>query len=660
VAEQFKYLFSPIKVGNVTVPNRIVVPGHFPALRDQDTLPGDREIAYWESKAKGGVGMLVTGIWGVHASSPTPSWREYIISYRNITSPLQLPRGMEKLKRAADTIKRHGTVFIVQLWHGGASAYGATMFGDTLWAPSSVVTNRILQPLHEMTKDEIKEVVEAFAAEALRCKKAGVDGVDIHGAHGYLLTQFMSSVTNKRTDEYGGDVEGRMRFPLEVIDAVRSAVGSDFVVGIRVTADLGILAGEGYTLDDMKIMAAMMARTGKIDYITTGPGIPPMYFPPNALVYQSAGLKEAVDIPVVGGGRINDPIQAEKILADGLADLLFMNRATICDPEMPKKAREGRLEEIRHCTGCSEGCWQRVAQDRNVQGISCAYNPTAGKETLPGWLELIPAKTKKRVMVIGGGPAGLETARVAAARGHQVSLWEKGSELGGTVLIASKIPARTDLDEIPRYYRYQMKLLGVNVHLDSEVTVDTVMKEKPDVVVVATGSLPRIPEEIKGVDQDNVVNVRDILTGKAEAGQNVLIVDYQRHIQGLGTADFLAQQGKKVEVLTPDPQSGVEVEALTRMALMLRLSMMGVKLSPGTALKEISGNTVTVTELYTRQERVIEGIDTIVLSYGGIENNELYYALKGKVKELHAVGDCKGVRKIMWATNDGATLAREI
>ena len=644
MSQQFRYLFSPIKVGSMTVPNRIVVPGHHPGMQDPDGLPGDRLVAYWESKAKGGVGAVISGVQAV--------------PHRSLAaSPFLQPHAEEKYKRAVEAIKRHGSCFLIQLWHPGSSA-GWMLTGNIPWSASAVPGREGNPVPHAMTKDEINEVIEAFAKAAVIAKKVGADGVDIHGAHGYLHTQFMSPYSNKRTDEYGGDIERRMRFTLEVINAVRSAVGRDFVVGIRVTADQ--FAVGGYTLDDTKIMAAMMARTEMLDYIMIGPGIPVMYFPPGYLVYQAAALKEVVDIPVIASGRINDPVQAESILAEGHADLLAMNRATICDPEMPRKAREGRLEEIRHCIACSEGCWQRIT-DRHPLGISCSYNPTVGKETVPGWLELIPAPTKKKVMVIGGGPAGLETARVTAARGHQVSLWEKGDELGGLTLVAAKAPGREEMGEVARYYRYQMKLLGVDVHLNSEATVQTVEKEKPDVVVVATGSVPRVPHDIKGIEQDNVVkNVRDVLTGKAEVGQNVLIIDCQRHIQGLSTADFLAQQGKKVEVVTHDPAPGQDMEGGTRMALTRRLFQAGVKITPNMRLKEISGDTVTLANFYTDEETVIENVDTVILSYGGVENNELYYALKGKVGELYACGDCRGVRKLVWATNDGAAIGRMI
>jgi 2,4-dienoyl-CoA reductase-like NADH-dependent reductase (Old Yellow Enzyme family)/thioredoxin reductase len=602
-------------------------------------------ISYWESKAKGGVGIVTSGVQGVPHHSLA-------------SSPFAQPGAVDAYKRAADRVKRHGTCFLVQLWHPGSSA-GWMLTGKAGWS-SSAVPGREGSPVpHAVTRDEIKEIVEAYAAAAAIVKESGADGVDIHGAHGYLLNQFMSPRTNKRDDEYGGSVEGRMRLTLEVIEAVRAVAGSDFAVGIRVTADQ--FSPDGYTLDHMTTMASMMASTGKLDYLLMGPGIPAMYFPLGAFVYWAATLKQAVDIPVIASGRINDPAQAEKILADGQADLVAMNRATICDPELPNKAREGRLEEIRTCLACSEGCWQTLAQDRNPNGITCAYNPVVGKESLPGWLELIPAEVRKKVMVIGGGPAGLETARVAAARGHQVSIWEKADDLGGMVLVAARAPRREEMGEVARYYRYQMKLLGVDGHLNTEATVGTVEEENPDVVVVATGSVPRVPYDIPGIDQQNVVdNVRDVLTGKAEVGQSVVIIDAQRHIQGLGTADFLVEQGKKVELVTRDPAPGEEMEGATRIGLLTRLHRAGVKLTPSTRLKEVSGSTVTLENVFTGEESVIDNVDTVVLSYGGVERNDLYYALRTKVKEIYSVGDCNGVRKLKWATNDGATIARMI
>ena len=388
MTQQFQYLFSPIEVGSMTVPNRIVVPGHFPALRDEDSLPGERLAAYWESKAKGGAGMICSGIWAIHKSSTNPARGGYEF-HKNQTTPLQVPGGMDKLKRAAGQVQQHGAKFLIQLWHGGSNAYGTTVYGDQLWAPSAIRAAGSGYVTHAMTKDEIQELVEGFASEALRAKQAGIDGVEIHGAHGYLITQFMSPLTNLRTDEYGGDHAGRIKFACEVIDAIRAAVGRDFAVGIRISADI-LGAGAGYNLEDTKIFAQMLTESGNLDYIATGAGIPPMYFPLGSLMFHAAGIKEVVDIPVIGGGRVTDPVQAEQILEDNQADLVFMNRALICDPEMPNKAREGRLEEIRHCMGCSEGCWMRVAQDSNPQGVCCTYNPTVGKETLPGWLELIP------------------------------------------------------------------------------------------------------------------------------------------------------------------------------------------------------------------------------------------------------------------------------
>lgn len=642
MTEQFKHLFSPINLGSVTVPNRIVVPGHNPALQDMDSLPGERLTAYWESKALGGAGMICSGNWPVHASTT--------VGGRGI--PLEAPGALDKLKAAAEKVQAHGTRFLIQLWHGGALATGTLHYGDQLWAPSAIRSNKTGYVTHGMTGDEIQEVIEGFAAEARRAQQAGVDGVEIHGAHGYLISQFMSPNTNLRTDEYGGDHAGRIKFACDTIDAIRAAVSRDFVVGIRISADPA--TGGDYPLEDTKIFAKMLTQSNNLDYIATGVGIPSMYSEHGSLMYSAATIKEVVDIPVIGGGRVVDPVQAEKILEENQADLVYMNRALICDPQMPNKAREGRMEEIRHCMGCSEGCYQ------NVQGVACSFNPTVGKESQPGWLEMIPAETRKKVMIIGAGPAGLETARVARSRGHDVSLWERGNALGGMTLVGAKAPGREELLEVSRYYGHQMEMLEVDIHFDSEVSVETVKAQNPDVIVVATGSKPMVPKNIPGMDQDNAIdNVRDVLSGKAEVGENVLIVDNQWLIEGLSTADFLAAQGKNVEVVYPLEAPGALIEEVTRMALRQRLAKAKVKMSPGTSLKSISGNSVTLTNPGGQGDRV-EDIDTVIFSYGGVEDNDLYYALKDEFPEVHIAGDCSGVRKRLWAVNDGAVIGRQI
>ncbi|MEE8398611.1 MAG: FAD-dependent oxidoreductase [Desulfobacterales bacterium] len=650
MSEQFKHLFSPINLGSMTVPNRIVVPGHNPGMQDLDSLPGEALTAYWESKARGGAGMICSGPWTVHSSTTVGGGE----------TPLEASGGIDKLKRAAERIQQHGTKFLIQLWHGGAHATGTVHYGDQLWAPSVVRSNLMGYVVHAMTTDEIKEVIEGFSAEAFRAKEAGVDGVEIHGAHGYLITQFMMPRTNLRTDEYGGDHAGRIKFACDVIDAIRTAVGQDFTVGIRISTDP--TSGGDYTLDDSKIFAEMLTRSGNLDYIATGAGTPSIYYPQGSLMYNAAAIKEVVDIPVIGGGRVVDPVQAEKILEDNQADLVYMNRALICDPEMPNKAREGRLEDIRQCMGCSDGCYRtvQVVAGRNLP-IGCSFNPTVGKETQAGWLEMIPAEKKKKVMIIGGGPAGLETARVAKTRGHDVSLWEKSDAPGGMILVDAKAPGRDELLEMSRYYDRQLTLLDVDIHLNSEVTPETVKAENPDVVIVATGSKPMTPQNIPGMDQDNVIdNVRDVLSGKVEVGDNVLIVDNQWHIEGLTTADFLASQGKKVEVIYPLESAGPLTEAVTRMTLRQRLEQAEVKMSPGTSIRAIFGNSVTVTNPGGEKNREIEGVDTIIFSYGGVEDNDLYYALKDQFSEVYAVGDCGGVRKRRWAVDDGAVIGRQI
>jgi 2,4-dienoyl-CoA reductase-like NADH-dependent reductase (Old Yellow Enzyme family)/thioredoxin reductase len=636
----------------MTVRNRIVSSAHHPLFVSLETgLLDDRMINYWVAKARGGIGMIETYLTTLHPRTE-----------RNV---FRRPGAVEAFKRAADAVHEHGAKLVCQLANSGSQGGGWGVPAG--WAPSPVPTpdgqGRLNVP-HEMTREEIEAFVEAFAHAATIARAAGTDGVQIHGAHGYLITEFMSSYYNRRTDEYGGSLENRMRFPLEVISAVRNAVGNDFVVGIRITAD-EFYEG-GINLDEMLLMAPIMARTGKLDYIsvscgtyaTIGTAIDSMYYPLNSFVYLAAAIKQVVDVPVVARGRITDPVQAEEILANNQADMVSIVRGIIADPEWPNKAREGRLDEIRRCIGCSEACWGAIYFSRSLnRGISCTMNPTVGREGDPGWGELQPAAVKKKVMVIGGGPAGLEAARVAALRGHRVSLYDMGSELGGQTLIAAKAPARDGFLDLSRYYTFQMKQLNVDVHLNTEVTPEMVEELAPDAVVVATGSLPLVPT-IPGVDGDNVVNVWQVLNEEVEVGDNVVIIGDDDHIQSLSTADFLAERGRKVEVLCWNYYFGSKVEPATRQAIYQRLLRNGATLTPNTRVKEISGKTVVTTNFFTSEERRIEGVDTVVIACGGQENNELYYALRDRVKEIHIVGDANGVRKVHDATMDGAIVGR--
>jgi 2,4-dienoyl-CoA reductase-like NADH-dependent reductase (Old Yellow Enzyme family)/thioredoxin reductase len=638
-AQEFKNLFSPIKIGAVTIPNRIVMTGAF------NRLTGDRLLHYYVARAKGGVGLIMS----------TPH-------HPFMTTDDMIP----DLKKVADAVHQYPAKIFAQLFHHGGRAWARMMGGGVSLAASPIkvrvpfVTGGQNVP-RQMDKDDIRRTVKAYGATALRMKNAGYDGLEIMAAWGMLQAEFLSSVLNIRTDEYGGSLENRMRFLLECIDAIRENIGPDYPLGVRFNADELVQRvwwtdRHGNTLDEAKEIARRLEATSKLNYLfacvgTFGAGhFPPMQFPLGAFTYISAGIKEVVELPVVTVGRINDPVLAETILANNQADLIGMTRAVMCDPEMPNKVREGRLEEIRRCIACNEGC---LGPNFLALPIACSLNYETGREQM-GPIQV--AENKKTVMVIGGGAAGLEAARVAALRGHKVDLYEKEDTLARELDIAAKAPGRQDFAEAKRYYANQMKLLDVNVHLGVTVTPEMVLEQKPDAVVVATGGVPFIPA-IPGAN-NNAVETRQVLLEEVEVGQNVLVVDYQNHMYALDVADFLAERGKKIELITDTVFAGSEVDTATIETAYFNILSKGVVITPLTSIKEIQGKTIITYNVITNAEKQIEGIDTVVFCTDEKANDALYYSLKGQVKELYLVGQALSPRRLLDSIADAYVVAR--
>jgi mycofactocin system FadH/OYE family oxidoreductase 2 len=651
--ERYQYLFTPLKIGPMTVPNRIMMNAHAHRFHSSTSVPNERAMRYYVTRAKGGVGLIIMPYGGVAPYTTVP---------RLVAT--QDDNAIPAFAAMAKAIHEYDVRVVLQLHHTGKYA-SPRAYGGAALAPSPIMGGILPASFlgahempHQMDSDEIKGIVQAYGSAAYRMREAGYDGVEISAVISFLLGSFMSPATNKRTDEYGGSLENRLRLPLEVIDAVRAAVGSDFVVGMRMDGDEYIEGG--LTLDDTKVIAQKLEATGKLDYLNIAAGayptphVPPMYFPLGPFAYLAAGIKEVVSLPVFCGGRINDPIQAETILANNQADMIGMTRPLIADPELPNKARQGQLDEIRKCIACNDACWPPLFE--STVPLTCAINPEAGREAE---LALKPASQKKRVMVIGGGAAGLEVARVAALRGHKVALYDKEQQLGGQLNIVAKAPGRADFAEVVRYYTFQMESLNVELHLGTEVTADMVKAENPEAVVVATGSLPTKPK-LLGSDKVRVVEIREVIEEKVGVGNNVVVVDEEYHMQPLEVSDFLADRGAKVELLTETLFAGSQVDESTLVAIYDRLLGKGVIITPLTKLKEIKGDTVIVFNVFTKAERERQGIDTVVIASGGEANDSLYRSLKGQVKELYAIGQCLSPRKLRDSIGDGARVGRQI
>ncbi|MFQ5381212.1 MAG: FAD-dependent oxidoreductase [Dehalococcoidia bacterium] len=639
---QFTHLFTPLQIGSFTVRNRIVSTPHHTAFTDPDGLPGSREIAYWVSKAKGGIGLIESHVHGIH---------------RSIGDTFAQPAAAEKFRRAADAIHEHGAHFIGQLWHPGAQ--GGSVLSSP-WAPSHVPQPDTWSVPHAMTHDEVIEMIGGYARGASILREAGVDGAEIHGAHGYLITQFLSPLSNQRDDEFGGDFERRMNFPLQIIEAIRKEVGRDWTVGMRISGDE--MSEGGYTSDDFQRMLPFLSGDDQLDYLNVSVGnyrskdtiIAPMYYPNGAFVYLAAMAKEALDIPVFCIGRINDPVMAEEILENRQADMIGMTRANLCDCELPNKAKEGRLDEIRHCLGCNEGCWGHIER---LQPITCAINPAVGREEY--WGDFHPTKEARSVAVVGGGPAGCEAARVAAESGHKVTLFEAGPELGGQTLLAARAPGRVDFAEVGRYFTVELKRLGVDVRLNTRARADDVLTLNPDVVFVGTGGTPRVPEGIDGVDLPHVVQAWDVLRGNDVPGNSVVILDDEQHVQGCNVAEILASQGKDVTLVTREYQAAAHAEPITRMATLRRIDEAGVKVRTTTWARSIEPGSVNIYHFYSSEEDTLPA-DSVVLACNILPANQIAAELQARHDNVTLIGDSNGPRRLEMSVFEGHYAARMI
>ncbi len=642
---EFRHLFTPLDIGRFTVRNRIVSTAHFTGY-GEDGLPSERHLNYWESKAKGGIGLIVTEVQPVVPSAGRND--RMIQCYRDDV--------IDAFRPVVAAVHEHGARLVSQIWHPG---YGTFDDGSPNWIVSeeaetgddaAAAARGVGFPSREVTVEEIHATIRGYGEAAGRMREAGLDGVEIHAAHGYLPEQFLSPLTNQRRDDYGGSEEDRVRFVLEVIDSVRDVVGRDYTVGIRISGDQ--FRSGGLSIDDMKRIVGTLTAEGKLDYVNVsysgggGTVIAPMYVPSGQFVYLAAGIKEVTDVPVFCIGRINDPVLAENILEQHQADMVGMTRANICDPELPNKAREGRLDEIRRCIACNEGCWGHVGTQ---QPITCAINPSVGREREAA---IHPAEVKKRVLVIGGGIAGMEAARVAAERGHQVALYEREPFLGGQLQIAAKAPGRQDMAEPVRYFERQFERLGVEVHLDTTVDVETIKSLSPQAVIITTGGAPGTAS-FPGADGPNTVQARDVLMERSEAGERVVVYAADQGMEGLTTADFLASRGKQVELIVPQMTVGARAEAITRMTVLGRLGRAGVAISAMTRLLTFDDRVVTVGGLFGGPERRIEDVDTVVIAMGSVAENALYRALDGEVDEIHRAGECYVPRKLEYSALEG-------
>lgn len=637
-----KHLFSPYKIKGCELKNRIVMPGIASFLIEDDGSITDKTIEHYRLRAAGGPAMVI-----VEACA---------VSKEGIVSPHQAriydDRFTEGLSKIAKAIKAEGSIPAVQIHHGGRQTSVRVIKQKPL-APSPLPCPTIRGDVEPLTIDAIHKLVKKFGDAANRAVEAGFELIEIHGAHGYLINQFLSRFSNIRDDEYGGDITGRSRFASEIVRELRGRLGKDYPLSFKISAEEFV--ENGLTVDESIQILRIIVEDG-IDVIQVSAGndatpewiCQPMFMEKACLADLAERIKEALDVPVMAVGRINDPFIANEIIEKGKADLVCIGRGLLADPELPLKAKEGRPDDIRICIACNT-CMESIFRRGRVE---CLVNPSLGREKE---MEFHPAEKPKKVMVIGGGPGGLNVAWVAARRGHDVSLFEKEGVLGGQLILGSVTSYKKELLNLIRFQKRQIERFGVKCHFNHQVTVDTVKTHDPDVVILATGSVPSFPP-VDGIDKEMVVPFTEVLNGQQTIQKKVVVVG--GGATGCEVALHLLENGCRVTIIEMLPEIAKRLESMTRKLLLKRLEENHAEIMTGCKLLRIEDDGVDV--LDGDGERVFVEAERVVIAAGSHPDDSLFDQIKSMGYEVHQIGDCLQPRSAKAAIYEGAVLGRSI
>jgi len=643
----FTHLFEPLQIRGKRLKNRIMSSGHDTSM-PTDNLVNERLVAYHRARAEGGVGLIVLQVAGVHDSA---RYTSHVLMATDDSC-------IEGYRRLAEVCHAQGTVVLSQIFHPGREIMeSADGLLAVAYSASAVPNERFRVMPRALDQAMIDEIVAGYAAAARRLHQAGIDGVEVVASHGYLPAQFLNARVNRRSDGYNGDLEQRLRFLREIIAAVRASTDAHFIIGLRISADER--DAEGLTEDES--LAAVEALQSCLDYVHIVAGtsaslggaihiVPPMAIEAAYLAREAGTFKSRLHIPLFVTGRINQPQEAELILARGQADVCGMTRALICDPQMPNKTDSGRVEDVRACIACNQAC---IGHFHRGLPISCIQHPETGREQQYG--KLPAASVRKRVMVVGGGPAGMKAAAVAAARGHQVTLYEASAQLGGQVLLAQLLPRRSEFGGASTNLQREMQLAGVEVVRNTRVDRALVERECPDAVIVATGAEPYWPAFERGGDLQ-VVDAWQVLRDEVKLGRSVLVVDWRCDWIGPGIAERLVRAGHQVQLAVNGTHCGESLPLYVRDQMAGELHKLGIPITPYARLYGCDDNTVYLQHTASGEAMIFEDIDTLVLCQGHQPVDTLAEQISD-LAPVQRIGDCLAPRTVEEAIHEGLKIA---